>query len=535
MEKVWMNRIRRENDCGGKNFLLLFHQAVIGSMGLYVLWRDGIVLRNVMDIVVSMIFHILLFAAALKDRGKHGVFRQFCWLTAAITFYFQFKNVFEQNRYLLLGLMSLLQLGIFLFLLSYLLQDVYLRRVQLLCWVLAWYLIIFPGIFFFSKKAYSGFYLTIEMGFYFLPFLVLVLNRKVFSKYGKLLRYRMLQVAILCLFALLEAVIVKVHRIYVEHDLDFDLYLMILTGVLMWMMFCDLRITGREIRQLLGNDLPGTKIAGILILCCTGICIFQENLAAGAAALGGCLMLQYSAGRELAVQEEMIQTGEIPKERKEPWIVQNLIQFRSEQEKEESFGEFLHDEILQDILFLKNVLDSREQDPKVGQALERVIRNIRNQMDTCVPLIPGKVPLKKTYSNVIRMVRERYPETGTFVEFYCDGELFLLAPYDVLIYRAIKELVTNVYKHTEAEEISVTLKVEEQIIYLTVVNDGEPFRTEQIAGLHRQSGLKSIERDVVRLGGTFDIGPGEKNGTCAAVMVPIKEEIVDENFISRRS
>ena len=217
---------------------------------------------------------------------------------------------------------------------------------------------------------------------------------------------------------------------------------------------------------------------------------------------------------------------------KEERILLNMIQIRNEQETFEQLAEFLHDDILQDILLCEcptisgfragSTTDIGSNDSKY-----------KGSYGYYVPLLPEGVPLKKIYSNVIDTVRRRYSDQCLLVDFYCDEELFLLAPYNILVYRAMKEFLNNVYKHAEAEAVSITLKMHEKTISLVVKNDGKIINPDNLAQMKGRGGLKFVVRDVKRLGGVLEITSEETKGTCVTMNIPIKEEIVYENFINR--
>lgn len=517
----------------GGTTLLLWNQLVIGCLSLYAIYRDGVIGRNILDTIISISLNILVFGIELENRKNNRILRQFIYIIIGSTFYLHYKNIFEFNSYLLFGIMIILQFCIFQFLLSYLLQNIYVKKIQVLRWGVVGYLTVFLSAYFFSRKLYLELYWVLQTVFYFLPILVLIINWKSIQRYGFVLIARFLPIVILTLFILTEKIVLKLFHVYIEHNLDFDLYLMLLLWVLSYMLFQDMRIKFIDLWLPRRWNLPGIRISVFLILCSLLVCILEGSVAAGAACLAGLLILEGSAISEIHFQEEKIRSGEVLEVQKEERILLNMIQIRNEQETFEQLAEFLHDDILQDILFVRNAREFPGSEQAVQQTLDRMIRNIRDRMDHYVPLLPDGVPLKKIYSNVIDTVRRRYSDQCLLVDFYCDEELFLLAPYNILVYRAMKEFLNNVYKHAEAEAVSITLKMHEKTISLVVKNDGKIIKPDNLAQIKGRGELKFIVRDVKRLGGVLEITSEETKGTCVTMNIPIKEEIVYENFINR--
>ena len=125
------------------------------------------------------------------------------------------------------------------------------------------------------------------------------------------------------------------------------------------------------------------------------------------------------------------------------------------------------------------------------------------------------------------------------LEFYCDKNIFLPSPYDKVIYNFIHELVTNFYKHSQGYFSELWLEIEDRIIFLTIKNfedylDGDFNRKNH-------SGISFMEETLKIYGGDLILkNKIEKESKDQAyvefiIKLPIQEEIVNENFINRRS
>lgn len=90
----------------------------------------------------------------------------------------------------------------------------------------------------------------------------------------------------------------------------------------------------------------------------------------------------------------------------------------------------------------------------------------------------------------------------------------------LLLYRIIQELVNNVIKHAKAAEIIVQISEEEQVLHLTVEDDGQGFDTERLAQ-GKTAGFHNVASRVQFLKGTMAISSELNVGTSIELQIPI--------------
>ena len=91
--------------------------------------------------------------------------------------------------------------------------------------------------------------------------------------------------------------------------------------------------------------------------------------------------------------------------------------------------------------------------------------------------------------------------------------------YNIALYRILQEALNNIIKHAKAGHVWVDLSLEDDIITLTVQDNGQGFETEE-----RQSdgiGLSSMRERVVIAGGKFNISSTHKRGTILSAQFPL--------------
>ena len=210
----------------------------------------------------------------------------------------------------------------------------------------------------------------------------------------------------------------------------------------------------------------------------------------------------------------------------------SLEQIKREENLKKDFSNYLHDNILQNLLSIKNMLCKAEQ-PEIRRllldTLAELNASIRFQMQTYHPNLVKSLTLKENIQNLLDSMEENHSAN---ICLDCDKDVFLVEPYNVLIYRMIKELVTNALKHSSATTIDVLLMQENGRITLKVTDNGigfKPFTYK--SGSHQ--GLASIGEQVSLLDGTMNIQPATGGGTAVVISMPMNGGDSYENFVGR--
>lgn len=199
---------------------------------------------------------------------------------------------------------------------------------------------------------------------------------------------------------------------------------------------------------------------------------------------------------------------------------------------------FLHDEILQDIILSKKFLEDEKNMSKSLEIHKGLIKKIRLKINLIEPAFREGISHYEIYRDLINSLKEMYQD-DKLLEFYCYKNIFLPSPYDKVIYKFIHEMVTNFYKHSKGCFSELRLEIEGEIIFLTIKN----FEDKPDEGFNRtnHSGISFMEETLNIYGGDLILKDKiEKDLKDQAyvefiIKLPIQEEIVNENFINRRS
>lgn len=213
-----------------------------------------------------------------------------------------------------------------------------------------------------------------------------------------------------------------------------------------------------------------------------------------------------------------------------------LQQLQQKEALKTEFANFLHDDVLQDLLSVKNMMTKANRPDihdMIIETLDGLNTHIRNQMQDYRPAILKNLTAKENYQNVLEGIAQAFPQKQVAVSFACSDNLFLVEPYNVLIYRLTKELLTNIYKHSDGSRAWVTLTQQSGMIQLSVSDDGNAHAaclTSADAAQHK--GISSIFEQVRSLGGAMTIANNTPHGICVQITIPMRGEDSYQYFVS---
>ncbi len=214
-----------------------------------------------------------------------------------------------------------------------------------------------------------------------------------------------------------------------------------------------------------------------------------------------------------------------------------LAQLQQEEQINLEFSNFLHDNILQDLLSIKNMMH-KSTNPDIQKIITQTLDNmniyIREQMQNYHPVLLSKLTIKENYQNLLAYIAQSFPDRHVSIVFDCSDSLFLVPPYDIFIYRLLKELVTNVYKHSTGEKAWITLTQDNGIIVLCVKDNGSAdIDSLTCVDSSKHRGLALSADRVHSMDGTVSITQNFPHGICVCIHLPMKGDASYQYFISR--
>jgi len=135
-------------------------------------------------------------------------------------------------------------------------------------------------------------------------------------------------------------------------------------------------------------------------------------------------------------------------------------------------------------------------------------------------LMPNAL-LKSGLSSAVKTFLDRIDHQKLKVHLYTEGlEQRLNNNIEIVLYRAIQEIVNNVIKHANANHLDISLIKDTDGINCTIEDNGIGFSPTKIqAGI----GLKNIKSRIDYLNGTVEWDTAIGKGTLVAIHIPYKE------------
>ena len=147
----------------------------------------------------------------------------------------------------------------------------------------------------------------------------------------------------------------------------------------------------------------------------------------------------------------------------------------------------------------------------------RTFQKVRNFIFELRPMMLDDLGLIPT----IRRYAETYREqSGIEINLLVSGTERRLEPYlEVMVFRALQELLGNASRHSHATMVKVYVDVGGSLLKVSVDDNGKGFDAEMV-NQGNSLGLKLIRDRVEMLGGSFDIDSSVGKGTRVSFSVP---------------
>lgn len=196
---------------------------------------------------------------------------------------------------------------------------------------------------------------------------------------------------------------------------------------------------------------------------------------------------------------------------------------RADERSDRELSEQLHDGPLQNLLAARLDLDELRESPtaanfdRLDAALRETVSALRNTVSTLNPQVLEQVGLSAAVSELAQRNEQRW---GTPVRAEIDEVGRPQA--QTLIYRAVRELLNNAYKHARPSRLDIALHRKLDSTVLRVTDDGVGFDPaildRRVAEGH--IGPASLVVGVEATGGSMDFGRRPGGGTVVTVTVP---------------
>jgi len=188
----------------------------------------------------------------------------------------------------------------------------------------------------------------------------------------------------------------------------------------------------------------------------------------------------------------------------------------------------LHDSLGQDLLIIKNkaLVSIKKNEPdklleqmnEISELTSATLNDVREISYNLRPYELDRLGLTKTIESMIE--RANSSTNINFIGNIDDIDKIFTPAAEINIYRIVQESLNNVIKHSEAQEVIVSVLKKGSEIVVNISDDGKGF---DIRNMKRKGfGLKGIEERVRLLNGEFKIESQLGKKTDLKINIPIR-------------
>jgi signal transduction histidine kinase len=189
----------------------------------------------------------------------------------------------------------------------------------------------------------------------------------------------------------------------------------------------------------------------------------------------------------------------------------------------------IHDELAQSLTTIKMLTGSiwkQEGDEILKKKLKNVFdltdRTIIRVKNILEGLAEDSLENENIIPAIIKYCREISFMGALSISKNLPKKLELSKGYNYLLFHIVKEALLNVLRHAQANNISLTLTEQDNMLCLMLYDDGIGISDEAIHSEH-SSGLKSMRQRTDLMGGSFAITGIKNQGTEIEVRIPLKK------------
>jgi signal transduction histidine kinase len=188
----------------------------------------------------------------------------------------------------------------------------------------------------------------------------------------------------------------------------------------------------------------------------------------------------------------------------------------------------LHDGVAQIIAgqgLILGALRRRTLDTPLNELVDQALAASREALSTVRVTIEDLSPPEMEHASlhqILAWITESFAQRYHFaVKWTSTGDPLLAAGHLQFIYRAVRELVYNAYKHSQTDTVKVQIVLEADGLQLSVSDQGIGFNTDSPPeDGRRRLGLVQLTERVAVAGGTLETRAAPGNGCRITIWLP---------------
>jgi len=162
---------------------------------------------------------------------------------------------------------------------------------------------------------------------------------------------------------------------------------------------------------------------------------------------------------------------------------------------------------------------AKEELGNLKAAAMSTFQKVRNFIFELRPMMLDDLGLAPTLRKYVEAFKD---QTGLDTDLVINGGDRRIAPYlEVMIFRAVQELLGNTARHSQATLVKISLEMGSDVIRVSVDDNGKGFDPEAVLK-GNSLGLKLIRERTEMLRGTFNADSAVGKGSRIAFSIPIR-------------
>lgn len=179
----------------------------------------------------------------------------------------------------------------------------------------------------------------------------------------------------------------------------------------------------------------------------------------------------------------------------------------------------LHDDVGNSLAAVRNMVVQKKETAEVEREISNVIGTIRNISHNLMPVDFNEFSLVDIIGHLVNKYKDH---PGVTVELEHNGKMVKIKPLiELVIYRIINELVTNIFKHARATKAIIQLMYQKESLVVTVEDNGIGMKNKP--GVEEGIGLRSIRLRAAYIHASINVESDDK-GTLVILEIPYERE-----------
>ncbi|MFA4851588.1 MAG: cache domain-containing protein [Bacteroidales bacterium] len=197
-----------------------------------------------------------------------------------------------------------------------------------------------------------------------------------------------------------------------------------------------------------------------------------------------------------------------------------------QENERQRFSREVHDGLGQYLLAMKvkleNEINSRKNENteslnELRSLFVNTIEEVKRISDNLIPVILDEFGISTALKNLCNEISKNNTIKIEYVNYGIPVNID--SKIQTYIYRIAQEGLSNIIKHSKAEEANVQLLGNEEQVNLVIQDNGVGFQTEEA---NKGNGLNNMRERVAILNGIIDIQSKPNEGTTISVKIPLK-------------